>query len=131
MNATYSVVDQPSLKTVEEVCRKTMFSFLLIRYRGRKRVSAMVAADEPWKNTLKSHQRDAADFTVVNAFWLEKGTRKIFVVTSSSKELRERFSHSSITQNQFWANMTFIADGSERVHCSRASPSHRVIRWKL
>ena len=46
-------------------------------------------ADE-WKDRLKSHQFGAKDFTEVNAFYLENGTRKIYVISSKSKELRDK-----------------------------------------
>lgn len=92
MNTKYSVLDQPSLKTLDEAVSKN--NILVLTDPGTeagKKLSAMVPEDEIWKKKLKSHQRNAADFTEINAFWLAKGTRKIFVISSPSKELRERF----------------------------------------
>ena len=46
-------------------------------------------ADE-WKEKLKSHQFGAKDFTEINAFYIENGPKKVFVISSKNKELRER-----------------------------------------
>ena len=55
-----------------------------------KKLSGKLPGDDAWKNRLKSHQFNAEDFTEVNAFYLENGTRKIFVISSKSKELRDK-----------------------------------------
>ena len=46
--------------------------------------------EDLWKEKLKSHQFNAKDFTEVKAFILENGSRKIFVIASKSKPLRDQ-----------------------------------------
>jgi hypothetical protein len=46
--------------------------------------------DDSWKEKMKSHQFNAKDFTEVRAFYLENGSRKIFVIASKNKVLRDQ-----------------------------------------
>lgn len=55
-----------------------------------KMLTSKVPAEDLWKEKLKSHQFNAKNFTEVKAFYLENGSKKIFVIASSSKELRDK-----------------------------------------
>ena len=55
-----------------------------------KLLTRKLPKEDPWKEKLKSHQYNAKDFTEVKAFFLENGNRKIFVIASKSKELRDK-----------------------------------------
>jgi hypothetical protein len=87
----YAVLDQPSVQNLAE---KASGSDILVLVdpdseTGKKLTGKLSRAD-PWKEKLKSHQFNAKDFTAVNAFYLEDGTRKIFVISSKSRELRNK-----------------------------------------
>ncbi|MBK8884237.1 MAG: hypothetical protein IPN67_18300 [Bacteroidales bacterium] len=55
-----------------------------------KMLTGKLPKDDQWKEKLKSHQFSAKDFTEVKVFFLENGSRKIFVIASKSKELRDK-----------------------------------------
>ena len=55
-----------------------------------KMLTGKLPKEDLWKEKLKSHQFNAKDFTEVNAFFLENGSRKIFVIASKSKALRDQ-----------------------------------------
>jgi len=56
-----------------------------------KKLNEKLPADQfNWPEKLKSHQYGSPDLKKVNAFWLENGNRKVFVVSSSDKKTREK-----------------------------------------
>jgi hypothetical protein len=91
LNGQYILLDQPSLQKLGESIGNNNVLVLTDpdSETGKKLAEKLPKAD-PWKDKLKSHQFGAKDFTVVNAFYLENGTRKIYVVLSKSKELRNK-----------------------------------------
>ena len=56
---------------------------------GKKLTDKLPGKDE-WKEKLKSHQYGAKNYTETNLFILENGDKKIFVISSPSKDLREK-----------------------------------------
>jgi hypothetical protein len=86
----YVLLDQPSLQKLGESIGKANILVLAdpVTEAGKKLMEKL-PADE-WKDKLKSHQFGAKDFMEVNAFYLENGTKKIYVISSASKELRDR-----------------------------------------
>jgi hypothetical protein len=46
--------------------------------------------DNEWKAKLKSSQFNATDFTEVDVFYLEKGSKRIYVISSASKDQRNK-----------------------------------------
>lgn len=56
-----------------------------------KKLREKISGDPEMKNVLKSHQFNAKDFTEVNAFYLENGKKKIYVICSKNKDLRKNF----------------------------------------
>jgi hypothetical protein len=56
-----------------------------------KRLARKNPKEGDWRRTLRSHQLNLADFRDVQAFHLEKGDRKLFVVLAEAKEDRENF----------------------------------------
>jgi hypothetical protein len=85
-----TILDQPTLPKLQESIGKS--SLLVLTgpdsETGRK-LMAKLPRDE-WKEKLKSHQSGAKDFTEVNAFYLENGLAKLFVISSKSQELRNK-----------------------------------------
>jgi hypothetical protein len=55
-----------------------------------KKLAVKVAARPHWRQDLKSHQLNAQDFHDVGAFYLEDGTRKLFVIQSDCTACRAR-----------------------------------------
>ncbi len=87
----YSVLDQPSLQNINDAMAKGNILVLADpdSETGKKLVEKL-PQDDTWKEKLKSHQFGATGFTPVTAFYLENGSKKIFVITSRNSELRSR-----------------------------------------
>jgi hypothetical protein len=91
LNGEYVVMDQPSLQKLgESVGNSNVLVLADPDSETGKKLAEKLPKEDPWKDKLKSHQFGAKDFTVVNAFYLENGTKKIYVVLSKSKELRNK-----------------------------------------
>ncbi len=88
MSAECELLDQPSLKQIEEALKKNDIIVLTDPAdEAGKRLMSLLPPDNILKS-LKSHQLNAAGFCAVNAFCLENGQRKIFVIASSDKVQR-------------------------------------------
>jgi hypothetical protein len=86
----YAILDQTNMQKLgESLIRSSVLVLTDPDTETGKKLMAKLPADE-WKDILKSHQFGARDFTEVNAFYLENGTRKIYVISSKSKELRDK-----------------------------------------
>ena len=86
----YAILDQPSMQKLgESLTRSGLLVLTDPDTEAGKKLMAKLPEDE-WKDRLKSHQFGAKDFTEVNAFYLENGTRKIYVISSKNKELRDK-----------------------------------------
>ena len=85
------VLDEPNLQKLTESLASTNV-LLLVDTSSEigKSLSGKMASDDGWKGKLMSHQFGAKDFTEVNAFYLENGTKKLYVISSKDKELRNK-----------------------------------------
>ena len=93
LKGQYSVLDQPSLQVLANAAASSNVLVLVDpETETGKKLAGKLPANDMWKETLKSHQFNAKDFTEVNAFYLENGTRRIFVISSKSNELRTSLS---------------------------------------
>ncbi|MCX6259333.1 MAG: hypothetical protein NTY95_00650, partial [Bacteroidia bacterium] len=93
LNGQYIILDQPTLQKVGESAGNNNVLVLTDPdSEAGKKLAEKLPKEDGWKEKLKSHQFDAKDFTEVNAFYLENGTKKIYVISSKSKELRDRVS---------------------------------------
>ena len=91
LNSKYLILDQPDLKKLEEaVLNNNILVLIDPGTEAGKKLSGKLPGDDGWKNRLKSHQLNAENFTEINAFCLESGAKKIFAISSKSKELREK-----------------------------------------
>jgi hypothetical protein len=90
MSEPFTVLDQPALQKLVELMGKSGVLVLTDpdSETGKKLVAKLPPDD--WKEKLKSHQFGAKDFTEVNAFYLENGAKKLFVISSKSQELRNK-----------------------------------------
>ncbi len=85
----YVVLDQPSAQKLGESNGSNVLVVTDPDTETGKKLTGKLSENE-WKARLKSHQYNAKDFTEVNAFFLENGNKKIFVISSKNKELRDR-----------------------------------------
>jgi 5S rRNA maturation endonuclease (ribonuclease M5) len=93
LNDQYVLLDQPTLQKVSESPGNNNVLVLTDPdSEAGKKLAEKLPKEDGWKEKLKSHQFGAKDFTEVNAFYLENGTKKIYVISSKSKELRDRVS---------------------------------------
>jgi hypothetical protein len=89
----YIQLDQPTLQKVTESAGNNNVLILTDPdSEAGKTLSGKLPKDDTWKEKLKSHQFGAKDFTEVKAFYLENGSKKIYVISSKSKELRDKVS---------------------------------------
>ncbi len=82
------VLDQPSLQKLSESLGKTSVLVLTDPTTETGKKLAGNLPEDAWKDKLKSHQFGAKDFTEVRGFYLENGPKKIYVISSTSRELR-------------------------------------------
>jgi hypothetical protein len=85
----YELMDQPSLQKLNGSIGRTNILVLTDPETEAGKKLGKFPQDE-WNNKLKSHQKGAKDFVSVNAFYLENGSAKIFVISSKSPELRNK-----------------------------------------
>ena len=89
--AAYTRLDDPSLQKVNESAAAGNILVLTdMDSEAGKMLNGKLPQEDLWREKLKSHQYNAKDFTEVKAFYLENGSRKIFVIASKSSELRSR-----------------------------------------
>ncbi len=83
----FTIIDQPSIKDLENIDRNLLILTDPFSESGKKLNGKLPAKDE-WSERLKSYQYGSKDFTGVNLFYLEHGIRRIFVISSSDKNMR-------------------------------------------
>ncbi len=93
LKSKYISLDDPSLT---ELVKAAAVSDVLVFTNDTSSTGRILLAKLPsrkkQKEILKSHQFNAVDFTMVNVYYLENGNRKIFIVSSKSKILRDKVS---------------------------------------
>jgi hypothetical protein len=89
LNENYIVMDQPALQDIK-VTDKAILILTDPGTEAGKKLTDKLPKDNLLRENLKSHQYGAKDFTEVNAFLLENGNQKIFVISSKNKKLRDR-----------------------------------------
>jgi hypothetical protein len=91
LSSPYVVLDQPTLEKLGESKRDS--NVLVLTEPGSetgKILTGKLPKENEWKKKLKSHQFNALNYTEVNVFYLEKGSKKIYVISSESKEQRDK-----------------------------------------
>ncbi|HUX96525.1 MAG TPA: hypothetical protein VMV47_12405 [Bacteroidales bacterium] len=87
----YTTLDQPSLQKLNEsIASGNVFAIVDPASEAGKKLSEKLPTDFIWKDKLKSYQYGAKDFTDVDVFCLENDNKKVFVIASSSKEMRDK-----------------------------------------
>jgi hypothetical protein len=91
LGSHFEILDQPSLSNLERSAEENNILVLAdLSSETGKKLASFYKEDQFWKNRLKSHQLNASDYVPVNLFILEKGERKIYMVSSSCTEMREK-----------------------------------------
>jgi len=86
----YVLLDQPVMQKLgESVGKANVLVLTDPATEVGKKLMEKLPADE-WKDKLKSHQFGAKDFTELNAFFLQNGTKKIYVIASANKKYRDK-----------------------------------------
>ena len=89
----YLVLDQPTLQKLgETITGNNVLVLCDPDSEAGKKLAEKLPKDDGWKEKLKSHQFGAKDFTRINAFYLENGAKKIYVILSKDKALRDKVS---------------------------------------
>ena len=89
LSEKYELLDQPTFQQLTDAVLKSNVLVLIDPDTELgKKLAAKLPKEDEWKAKLKSHQYGAKDFTDVNAFYLENGTRKIHVISSKNGEMR-------------------------------------------
>ncbi len=87
----YLVLEQPTLRSLEESALNSNILVLLDPgTETGKKLSDKIPQNDSWIKRLRSHQLNAEDYTEIDAFYLENGPRKIFVISSVNRELRDK-----------------------------------------
>jgi hypothetical protein len=84
-------LEEPALQKLNEsTATANVLALVDSESETGKMLTGKLPKDDMWKEKLKSHQYNAKDFTEVKVFFLENGNRKIFVIASKSKVLRDK-----------------------------------------
>jgi hypothetical protein len=93
LNSQYILLDQPTLQKVGESAGNNNVLVLTDPdSETGKKLADKLPKKDGWIEKLKSHQFGAKDFTEVNAYYLENGSKKIYIISSKNKELRNKVS---------------------------------------
>ncbi|MBK8884235.1 MAG: hypothetical protein IPN67_18290 [Bacteroidales bacterium] len=93
LKGQYTVLDQPSLQKLTDAA--ALSNVLVLVDPGTeagKALTGKLPTDNQLKATLKSHQNNAIDFIEVKAFYIENGTKRIFVIASADSDKRKAVS---------------------------------------
>lgn len=85
----FSVLDQPALKDLNNI-DKNLLILADPSSESGKILNGKLNEKDQWNGKLKSYQYNAKDFTRVDLFYIESGNRRIFVISSSDKDLRKK-----------------------------------------
>lgn len=91
LSASFNTLHNPSLQQLEQtLLQDNVLVFVDSVYSLSEVLSKKEPQDTLWGEKLKSHQYNAAGFKKVNAFFLENGGRKLFVIASPDAERSNR-----------------------------------------
>lgn len=87
----YQLLDQPNLNTLENtISKENALIFIDPNSEIGKKITAKLPSANNLPEILKSHQYNSPDLKRVDAYYLENGDRKIFVVSSTDEKTREK-----------------------------------------
>lgn len=89
--APYTVMDQPRREPLEAALSGgNVLAFVDPASETGQALVSRLPAELPWPERLGSHQYGAVDLIRADAFYLENGDRKLFVVSSTDENVREQ-----------------------------------------
>ena len=91
ISSKYTSLNEPTVEELENSIKKgNVLAFVDPGSELGRKVNAMLPQENRGFDALKSHQFGAIDFVRVDAFYLENGDRKIFVVSSKDENMRQK-----------------------------------------
>ncbi len=91
LSGPYDLLDQPGREQLESALSTgNVLVFVDPGSETGKSLMAKLPAEVPWPVRLQSHQYGAVDLKRADAFYLENGDRKLFVVSSPDEEVRNQ-----------------------------------------
>lgn len=89
----YAILEQPSLAELEEALERNgnIITYIDPNSEVGKKTISKLAPENSWTHKLESHQFNAKDLVRINAFYLENGESKLFIVSSNEKAVRDQF----------------------------------------
>ena len=92
ISSSYKVLDQPDKTTLEQSLRSgNVLVFVDPQSSPGKELRAQISEQASWPEELLSHQYGASDLKRVDAFILQTGDKKLFVVSSGDRKTRDQF----------------------------------------
>ena len=93
MSGPYTVLEQPERTALEKSLRSgNVLVFIDLQSSLGKELTESITEDASWPEELKSHQYGATELKRLDAFFLQAGERKLFVVSSKDHNTRDQFS---------------------------------------
>ncbi len=91
-SGSYRVLDQPTKPDLESLMEnKNVLVYIDPLSSLGKELTSGLSNRIVWPEKLKSHQYEAKDLKRVDAYFLQKGDKNLFVVSSTDDESREKF----------------------------------------
>ena len=93
ISGSYKVLEQPDRTTLEQSLRsENVLVYIDPQSSLGKELRENISEQASWPEELKSHQYGATDLIRVDAYILQTGDKKLFVVSSTDRNTRDQFS---------------------------------------
>ena len=92
LGTPYTTIYKPSVAEIEKKLQEgNLLVYASPGSPAGEKLLSLAGRVNRWKSEISSHQFEASDYYPVDAFYLEKGSSKIFVVISPGKQDQEAF----------------------------------------
>ena len=91
--APYTLLHNPSAIQLEQNTNGNLLVLLDSSYPAAQLLTGKLPKDSSWAQRLKSHQFNSPGFAACNAFFLEEGNKRIFVLNAADNASTQRFLH--------------------------------------
>jgi hypothetical protein len=93
LSDNYTVLEEPSLTELEEALedKGNIIAYIDPNSEVGKKTTSKLKTENSWTDELQSHQFNAKDLVRINAFYLENGESKLFIVSSNDQSVRNQF----------------------------------------
>ena len=94
LGTPYITINEPSVAEMEKKLQEgNLLVYASPGTSAGEKLLSLAGRVNRWKSEISSHQFEASDYYPVDAFYLEKGSSKIFVVISPGKQDQEAFNN--------------------------------------